>query len=290
MKFTEAPRAKTGQDGAIFGSLMFRFDARGGATVYDVSDIDKSPSELPELPVVARFSLSPSDPVIPHANSAVFGSEYYEAGDEFPLLYLNVYNNYAKSDNKRVGECCVYRLTRARDSFACELVQLIKIGFTDDRELWRSEGDTEDIRPYGNFVVDAERSLLHVFTMRDLDKVTRYFSFKLPRFCDGEITEDGIRCVTLGKDDIIKYFDVAYHNFIQGACCHGGKIYSTEGFNANIPPVIRVIDPDLCLEIETANLALAGYPVEAEFIDFKDGVCYYGDAHGLMLKVEFEVK
>lgn len=289
MKFTETSQARTGQDGAIFGNLMFRFNTRGGCTVYDVSEIGKSVDECPELRVLAEFSLSENDPVIPHANSAVFGAEYFEEGDEFPLLYLNVYNNYAKEENKHEGECCVYRLTRSEGTFSAELVQLIKIGFTGDRVLWRSAGDCEDKRPYGNFVIDNEKHILHVFTMRDADNKTRYFSFKLPSVRDGEICDCGIRRVVLGKDDIIKYFDVGYHLFVQGACCHNGKIYSTEGFGADIPPVIRVIDPEREIEIESANLADIGYPTEAEFIDFKDGECYYGDAHGLMLKVEFEV-
>ena len=31
-------------------------------------------------------------------------------------------------------------------------------------------------------------------------------------------------------------------------------------------------------------------PTEAELIDFKGDECYYGDAHGLIFKVEFEVE
>ena len=286
MRFTDTSHVKTGQDGAIFGNLMFRFDTMGNCLVYDVAEIDKRA----ELPIVAEFSLSKNDPVIPHANSVVFGADYYCDGDEFPLIYLNVYNNYAKCENKRVGECCVYRLMRKGESFEAELVQLIKIGFTDDKTLWRSAGDNEDVRPYGNFVIDTEKRLLYAFTMRDLDRKTRYFSFKLPDFSDGEIGADGIRCVTLEEADIIKYFDTEYHQYIQGACCHGGRIYSTEGFDENIPPVVRVIDPEREAEIESANLVELGYPTEAELIDFKGDECYYGDAHGLIFKVEFEVE
>ena len=119
MKFTETSHAKTGQDGAIFGNLMFRFDTMGNCLVYDTAEIDKRA----ELPIVAEFSLSKNDPVIPHANSVVFGADYYCDGDEFPLIYLNVYNNYAKCENKRVGECCVYRLMRKGESFEFGIVR-----------------------------------------------------------------------------------------------------------------------------------------------------------------------
>ena len=39
-----------------------------------------------------------------------FGNEYYDEKDEFPLLYTNIYNNYAKTDDKRKGITCVYRI------------------------------------------------------------------------------------------------------------------------------------------------------------------------------------
>ena len=90
--------------------------------------------------------------LVPHSNSVVFGNEYYDEQDEFPLLYTNIYNNYAKNDDKLEGVCLVYRIERNEREFTSTLVQIIQIGFVDDENLWTSAGEKEDVRPYGNFV------------------------------------------------------------------------------------------------------------------------------------------
>ena len=103
MKLKQIAQMHPGQDGAFFGDFMFRFDARGNGTVYDARVLDAADGEILELPVIARFSMNPGDAVIPHCNAVVFGCEYTAEGDEFPLLYANVYNNCAKEANRREG-------------------------------------------------------------------------------------------------------------------------------------------------------------------------------------------
>ena len=275
-----------GQDGAFFGDFMFRLDARGNCQVYDAAALDGAAADAPvTIEPVAHFTVGNTECVIPHFNAVVFGCEYYAGGDEFPLLYANVYNNYAREADRREGTCCVYRLQRTGTEFSAALVQVIRIGFTDD-VLWRSAGDTKDVRPYGNFVIDTTRALLHVFTMRDADHTARYFTFALPALGDGGFSEEyGVRVVTLGKEDIRQYFDTDYHLYIQGACCHNGLIYSSEGFNAEIKPSLRVIDPAAKRQLVCVNLAELGYPSEAEWIDFRGDVCYYSDGFGQIFRV-----
>jgi len=287
MKLTKTARMKTGQDGAFFGDFMFRFNAKGRCTVYDARALDTADGET-ELPVIGTFAVNEADALVPHFNAVVFGCEYCAEGDEFPLLYANIYNNYAKAENRREGMCCVYRLVRRGADFTITLVQVIRIGFTDTA-LWRSAG-AADVRPYGNFVIDRERELLHVFTMRDEERVTRYFTFALPRLADGEMSaEFGVPTVTLGEADVRDYFDVPYHNFIQGACCEGGRIYSSEGFHERIHPALRVISPAERRQIAHTDLTELGEVGEAEWIDFRGGTCYYSDGHGTVFTVDFEM-
>ena len=198
-----------GQDGTIYKNYLFRFSSKGGCTVYDLSALCAEPAPI------AEFKLDGSELIVPHSNSVVFGNEFFAPEDEFPLLYSNVYNNYAKTEDKRVGICCVYRLTREGNAFSTKLVQLIRIGFTDDRGLWRSSGDVEDKRPYGNFVVDTDKDQLWAFVMRDGEGQTRYFSFDLPKLVDGEIGASGVREVTLTADMIKEYFDTPYNRYLQ---------------------------------------------------------------------------
>ena len=274
-----------GQDGAIWGNLLFRFNARGEGKVYDLETV----KEGAELTPVATVMLDRAEEIVPHSNAVCFGTEYAEEGDEFPLLYSNIYNNYAKEADRRVGVCCVYRLYRAGDGFATKLVQLIRIGFTEDSVLWCSE-NIADVRPYGNFTIDRDRDRYWAFVMRDGTRTTRYFSFRLPRLCEGETDAAlGIKVVTLTPADILMSFDCPYHDYVQGACCHAGKIYSVEGFHADgkHPPSLRVIDTLAGKQIFSTAFADHGCLIEPECIDFCGETCYYSDAHGALYTVEF---
>lgn len=288
MKLYQVGKTDGGQDGAIFAELLFRFDTKGICKVYDLSELDLSGDRITELSPISKFTLDRRDYMLPHSNAVVFGREYYAEGDEFPLLYSNIYNNYQREADKRCGICCVYRLTRAADGFKTELVQTIGIGFTDSAPLWRS-AEGEDIRPYGNFVIDRENGRYYAFTMRDGDRTTRYFEFELPRLCDGEIDcASGIRRVTLTEQDIKAQFDAPYHHFIQGACHHRGRIYSVEGFTRDEqnPPAIRVIDVEKRCQESVFYLSEIGLDIEPELIDFSGETCFYGDGHGNLFVVK----
>ena len=280
-----------GQDGAIFGNYLFRFENNGVGKVYDVREIIAGDRE--SVAELATFKLDKSDIICPHSNSVFFGTEFYTAGDEFPLLYSNIYNNYAKTDEPLKGVCCVYRLFRTSDGFESELVQLIEIGFVDDATLWKMSAEADGKRPYGNFVIDRERNLYYAFVMRECAEGTRYFSFKLPRARDGEIDDRyGIKRLVLGKEDIVDYFDCEHHVFSQGACCHRGRIYSLEGFNNKPgtarPPALRIIDPAAKKQILYAALADYGCEKEPEVIDFFGDTCICADVYGNVYRFEFE--
>lgn len=281
MEIRKIGKTRWGQDGAIFGGLLFRFDQSGLCLVYDVEKLDAGEGDAEELKPEAQFYLDKADKIVPHGNAVVFGNEFYEEGDEFPLLYSNIYNNYAEADDPLVGVCCVYRLTRVDGGFCSTLVQIIQIGFTDSTEYWRSGGGVSDVRPYGNFVVDTENSKYYAFVMRDADKTTRYFEFELPKSRDGVIDERfGVKKVTLDVCDVKSFFDVPYHNYVQGACMYEGSIYSLEGFDEEIHPVLRVIDTAQKKEVFFFDFFEAGLPIEAELIDFYRGKCYYSDYRG----------
>lgn len=271
-----------GQDGAVFGGLLFRFKTNGLCYVYNLNNLTIEKKS----PIVSIFTLDKADVIVPHSNSVVFSNEYYDEDDEFPLLYTNIYNNYAKCENKRIGVCCVYRIWREDNEFKNRLLGLIEIGFTKD-ELWSSGND---IRPFGNFVIDKEKGLYHAFTMRDKEEITRYFSFKLPELSNG-VTDDelGVKKITLKKEDIIDTFDTEYHRFIQGACCEKGKIYSLEGFSGDEvnPPAMRIISTNDKKQLEYIHFGDFGLTIEPELVDFENDVCYYGDNHGNLYVIEF---
>lgn len=290
MKAEYISKIKDGrQDGAISKAYLFSFNHKGECTVYQTKSLESIKNG--EAEVFAEFTLDKNDIIMPHSNSVMFEKEYYDEKDEFPLLYTNIYNNYANADNKLKGVCLVYRLQRNEREFTSTLVQIIQIGFVEDENLWKSAGENEDARPYGNFTIDAEQGVLYAFTMRDNTNSTRYFSFELPKVNQGKICEKyNVKKVVLTQADIIQYFDCDYHHFVQGASCHNGKIYSLEGFTDSVenPPAIRIIDANLKKEIVYKQFKELGNNIEPEMIDFDDDICYYIDHNGNVYKLFFE--
>ncbi len=282
IKKIASTQSKGFQDGAVYGKYLFWFNDVGRCDVYDM--------ESETVQWIAEFSFGETDKLVPHCNAVCFGSAFFDEKDEFPLLYANVYNNYANADPDLCGVCCVYRLQRRGRSFSLTLVQLIEIGFTGDRRYWRSENEAVvDKRPYGNFTVDIAANRLYAFVMRDGNESTRYFAFDLPKVTDGETDERlGVKKVVLTTEDIKAQFDTPYHRFVQGACCHDGKIYSVEGFcnDAVIRPALRVIDLAGQKQTRYLDFFSAGVTTEAELVDFYNGACYYGDGEGRLFRLE----
>ena len=111
MKITHISKTKIHfQDGAIWGDYLFRFDSKGNGIVYKMSDVKTNKDPKP----ISEFVLDKANAIVPHSNAVAFGTEFYENGDEFPLLYTNIYNNYANSPSKLNGMCLVYRLQKKR--------------------------------------------------------------------------------------------------------------------------------------------------------------------------------
>ena len=288
MKIKQIAKIRGGQDGVIWKDLLFRFNTRGECDVHDLRDI--SPDNDEELRVIGKFVLDKADVIKPHCNSVSFGVDFYDPSDEYPLLYANIYNNYAKSDDKMIGVCCVYRLQRTECGFVTTLVQLIEIGFINDPLLWRAYLDRDGARPYGNFVIDRESKYYYAFVMRNEELGTRYFKFKIPSVNDGELDSVcGVKRVVLTPEDICDQFDCSYHRYIQGAVAHKGYIYSTEGFAHDEVnrPAIRIIDLAAKSEKLYVDLLETDYKLEPEMIDFYGDICYYSDAHGNLYSLEF---
>ena len=288
MEIKKVAKIQGGQDGVIWKNQLFRFNHKGECYVYDLRDIDLD--RVTELKPVGYFVLDQSVRIVPHSNAVCWGVEFFDPDDEYPLLYANVYNNYAKAKDKMTGVCCVYRIQRTGTSFRTTLVQLIEIGFTDDPLLWKAAPDRDGVRPYGNFVIDREAGYYYAFVMRNEALGTRYFRFKIPSLCDGETDPIyGVKRVVLTAEDICDQFDCSYHRFIQGATAYNRHIYSTEGFenDAINRPAIRVIDLVAKGEDLYVDLLQNGYTMEPEMIDFCDDVCYYSDFRGNLYRMEF---
>ncbi len=266
------------QDGAIFDGKLFALwngsvDEDGVTTsgaagnVYDVATATK----------LGSLKLDKTDVLNPHANSVAFGSTYYDPEDKYPLLYVNIYNTYKNQTDRMEGTCCVYRIIENGTNFQGTLVQVIRIGFTEDSELWKSGEYNGGMRPYGNFVVDTDNHKLYTFVMRSEDNETRFFKFDLPALIEGTYDETyECNVVTLLAADIEDQFDTEYFYYMQGATYYHGKIISAEGFT-NDNPAVRIVD--LYTKEVTAIFYLENkgliYEPEVLSIDPDTGILYY---------------
>lgn len=266
--FTPLGNIAKGQDGGIYDGCLFRFDSKGNCRVYD----------LQTLTELSTFTLDKADILTPHSNSVSI------RGD---ILYTNLYNTYAKETDRLEGVCCAYRIMREGDTFRTKLLQVIRIGFAHT-SLWQSE-NRQDVRPYGNFVVEGEK--LHAFVMRDESHTTRFFRFALPDITAGEMDKTwGVPVVTLTPDNIESQFDECYVNYMQGAICHKGLLYSVEGFNHPNDrgrPALRVFDTNKQKQVFFADLVEYGLVNEPEWVDVYEGCLYYADHAGNVYRLEF---
>ncbi len=277
----------SGQDGAIWGGFFFRFQSNGECFVYELERLLAAEGAMMEP--FSAFRLDKVEILMSHSNSVSFGNAYAEEQDEFPLLYTNIYNSYAKAEDRMEGTCCVYRLQRCEDRFTTQLVQVIRIGFAAAPGLWRSK-TVQDVRPYGNFAIDRQGGVCYAFTMLDEEQRTRYFSFRPPHSSEGQW--DGrlsARIVVLNEADIVDTFDCPYHHYVQGACVHEKKIYSLEGFadDAVNPPALRIIDPKERRQMAHILMKEAGLVDEPEWIDFYNGRCMYADHTGNVYQISY---
>lgn len=279
-----------GQDGAIWKNELFRFRANGACEVFDLREL--TPEEPKELQPIARFTLDRAETIVPHSNAVCFGSEFFSPEDEYPLLYSNIYNNYANAEDQLMGVCCVYRLQKTGGEFKSTLVQLIQIGFCEDSIHWKAFEDKHGYRPYGNFVVDRDTSSYYAFVMRSKADGAAYFRFDLPSVRDGEIDSVyGVKKVVLNFEDAREFYHCPYHRFPQGAIAYGGRIYSTEGFSNDEKnhPAIRLISLEKQEQELYVDIMELGYTVEPEMIDFYMDECYYSDVHGNLYIIDFDV-
>lgn len=284
LQYQEYMEIAKGQDGAICHGLLFRFDNAGHCHVYD----------LAKKALVSEFTLDRVEDFSPHSNAVFFGTEKYDEQDEFPLLYTNLYNNYAKMEDRREGVLCTYRLTREGDAFTTKLVQLIRIGFVNDLDLWKSLEGSGDVRPYGNFILNPETNKLYAFVMRDKERITRYFEFDMPALSAGvPCPECGVPVAWLKREDILAQFDGSYSHYIQGACFFGGMLISIEGGTVRDPepknpPRMQIMDVQAREQIGDIPLHRLGLLIEPELIYPHEGTLYYADCYGQVYTLTLE--
>lgn len=263
------------QEGAIFDGKLFMLNHEELGGVFDMESGE----------MIGDFICDRSDFLSVHSNSICFGTEYYDKNDKYPLMYICVYNNYEGQANQYEGHCGVYRITEDGSDFKGDLVQVIKIGFTEDLNMWKSRPNRGDICPYGNFIVDTDKNDFYAYVMRDATQTTRYYKFDLPKVSDGEYNSlFGCKTVTLNIADIKDQFDTEYSVYLQGADYVDGMILSSSGlgYGRDGGAILRLVDLESKKVIKVFDAMSAGVYNEPEVIavDPDTKKVYYGSTDG----------
>ena len=266
--FIKAGKIKSLQDGAVYKNALFVMGSPNMGHMYDVNTFAK------------KADVVLDDTVSIHSNSVCFGTQKYSEEDEFPLLYCNVYNNYASMEDRKEGTCGVFRLVRDKHgNYKGELVQLLRIGFVENLSLWESTGGGKDFRPYGNFIVDTDKNRLYAFVIRDKEKIVRFFEFNCPQVN----VADAYETVILNEEDILSSFDLNYYYALQGAAYHNGMIYSSEGFSNSA--IMHIVDLKHKRLFATVDLAAMGFAHEPEAVFVSGDDILFSNATGNVYKM-----
>lgn len=203
-----------------------------------------------------------------------------------PRYYSNCYSD--RDYNK--GTLCVYDFYLNNKTYNHKMVQLIRVDFVED-ELWTSVGGSvNDMRPYGNFVVDEKNGYLYAIAMKTADNLTRFFKFNLPLITEGSY-DSSFDCnvVTLTEADVIEYWDSEYCYSIQGCTFYNNQIFVTEGFDTTDArqemPRIRIFDVNFKKQVAVFDIFEHGLTLEPEVIFWHEGQCYYGNRNLAILKL-----
>ena len=193
------------QDADQFNSIIISVNKHG---IIRLTDIETGERIVDNLPIDSQ--------IIPHANSVCFGNEKYEEKDDFPVVYVNAYNNRELP----LGVCYVIRIMQNAGEYSATIVQTLKIGFTDDSQKWPSASQS---RPFGNFVVDKEKSLIFAYVPDYKIGKLRFYAFELPSLSSGDE-------VLFSFDDVRLYFETELVNWPQGCIARNGKLFLLFGW------------------------------------------------------------
>lgn len=249
------------QDGYLFDNKLLVVDADAGGyfKIYNFPGGD-----LAYQMKLDKYSINAA-----HGNSVmkrIINNTHY--------CYANIYNAYT---NARFGELCVYEINDASQTNT--LVQFIKLGFAGDGIHWPAS-TSESMRPYGNFILDLDHDLLYAYTVYGQNASSGYmqwYKMRLPAVTEGTYSETyQTNTVIISADEILDTWQTEFQSIPQGATYYNNLLWCTSGSGGS-DVKIRVVDPEQKRQIGKININdFTSH--EAELIDFKEGVLYYGSA------------
>lgn len=201
-----------------------------------------------------------------HCNCVVFGTQFYDASDPFPVLYVS---------STFLDKIRVYRITGDIGSLEFEIIQTI----------YTNQLETESIGNY-DACIDSEFGYFILFDNVSGGRAVAYHLFNIPSLSEAE--------VSLTNADIIKEFSVSIPSdgsVRQHAISHCGKLYMLLGQTGG--RYIQVVDIEREKQVSMINLnapnivALEGGQLEPEAITIYDGMLVFTDSSRILYGLRF---
>lgn len=231
------------QGGACYGDYLFCF-SDVNANVYMYNLRTSTLVQTMNIPVADRGFVSN-----PHRNTANFGTEFYDANDDFPLIYVSANNN----DGTYSG-ALVYRIVNTGGTYSITLVQTIKFAAT----TW-----TE-------FITAGS----YCYVMREENSLEVFYKFAMPTLQDGsEVTLDLTQALSVSSLGAKPAWYAGSR--AQGRLFYNGKLYYASGVPTNETLLLIQANLDTGvreMEINLAEVSITTIEPEATFI-WENKIC-----------------
>lgn len=237
------------QGAACYGNYLFI----GGENGYELDIYNLATQSFVEHIEISGKTSNSND----HMNTLFFSNEFYDTGDEFPVLY-SCSGKAAGSNN--VSYVHGYRLAQSNGAFTATLVHTI----------------TLDYGTWTEAVCDTEHGYLwvkHEESRTDENKMG-WFKYAMPKATNGDVT------LTMDAN-VIDSFNLPPQDYgtasMQGFLYYEGNIYYTAGNGAQAGGLhlVSINTKTKCRETDI-NLAAIGLTQEPEFCIVYDKHLFVG--------------
>jgi hypothetical protein len=253
---------ESNQGMTIFNDTMFVFYNTGVCVAIDL--LTKT--------IINEFNLG-SYNALNHANSASFGTKYFDIGDEYPLLYI--------SECTGSHRCFVERIVNTGGVFSATLVQTLS--YANINTNYANEFD---------WIVDNEKGFIYTYgktidNYQDVNNRHMIKKFKMPLLASGD--------VIFAESDVLESWLIedAFPNqrsriiVYQGHCINNGKLFLPDGGSSTTDNYLWVID--LNTHKLTSSIYMSDVASEPEDCEIYDNslLIRFGSGRGMVYKYTF---
>lgn len=237
------------QSAACYGDYMVTFtDQMSSIRLYNLRTKTL-------LATVTRSSLDEFH----HCNQSFFGTQFYEEGDAFPLVYISVNNNGKTAG----GYMEAYRIVPSvaegateYSSFTITLVQTVTLPIMSE----------ENALGNANFVLDADSGYLFTYSRNNVStdanyNICRITKWNMPKLSQGD--------VTFTDDDRLDSWEVDTSAFnMQGGAIKNHMLFIFRGYQSAGYIQLHVFDLVRKDRVAFIDLRSTGFTMEPEGVFF----------------------